>query len=485
LVTNELDLEAPLKALAWTQGRLEWKLHAAQRKIHDAIGSLPPDIKHAVILCCRRFGKSYYGCARGLMNGLRRQRYLTRIIGPDIKQTVMIVEYNMAKLTEELYGLGMRDLVRRVKSENMYLVGSSAIYLGGFDSQRDNLRGGEADEILIEETGASDPVRYSYMMRDVLKPQLLKTRGRMIDLTTLPPIPDHPFVLDTIEQAKLDSAFYSYTIYEDPLATPEIIADAIKDCGGEDTDAFKREYLNIQTRDRSLVIIPDYSDTLDVEAVKAPLSCKLEIFTDWGGVRDFTVSLLMTYDFLRGCDYVLAELWWPNNTATDQIKLDMAAAWGDLPLANWYADAAGQTVVDLNREEFESDLKKKLRCDGLPTVRLPRKDDFEAAINNMGNRFRVRKVKLHPDCQLLRATCRSGILNKQRTDFARSPTLGHMDAAAALMYGVRNLDRSNPYPENAPSSDWLYTKPRAGDARVSLVNVPKSFGAKGGKKFGG
>lgn len=479
----ELDLDLPLKALAWSQGRLEWKLHAAQRKIHAAVEGLPPEVKHAVILCCRRFGKSYYGCARGLMNGLRRKRFLTRIIGPDIKQTVMIVEYNMAKLTEELYELGLSGLVRRVKSENMYLVGSSAVYLGGFDSQRDSLRGGEANEILIEETGASDPERYSYMMRDVLKPQLLKTRGRMIDLTTLPAIPDHPFSMETIEQAKLDDAFYSYTIYEDPLATPEIIADAIKDCGGEDTDAFKREYLNVQIRDRSLVIIPDYSDTLDVEDVKAPLACNLEIFTDWGGVRDFTVSLLMTYDFLRACDYVLAELWWPNNTPTDQIKLDMAAAWGELPIQNWYADAAGQTVVDINRQEFEADMVRRLRCAGLPTVRLPRKDDFEAAVNNMGNRFKARKVKIHPSCELLRATCRSGVLNKQRTDFARSPTLGHMDAAAALMYGIRNLNRENPYPEAAPSTDWLFVKPKAADNRQTLINVPKSFGAKGGKRF--
>jgi hypothetical protein len=375
--------------------------------------------------------------------------------------------------------------VRRVKYENMYHVGSSAIYLGGFDSQRDSLRGGEANEILVEETGAADPEQYSYMMRDVLKPQLLKTRGRMIDLTTLPSVPDHPFSLETIEQAKLDDAFYSYTIYEDPLATPEIIADAIKDCGGEDTDAFRREYLNLQTRNRSLVIIPDYSDTLDVEEIRSPLSSNLEIFTDWGGVRDFTVSLLMTYDFLRGCDYVLAELWWANNTPTDQIKLDMAAAWGEMGAKNWFADAAGQTVVDLNREEFEADIKKKLRCEGLPTVRLPRKDDFESAVNNMGNRFRLRKVKIHPSCELLRATCRSGVLNKQRTDFARSPTLGHMDAAAALMYGIRNLDRTNPYPEQTPSADWLYTKPKAGDGRQSLVQVPKSFGARGGKKFGG
>jgi len=469
-------LRQAAKEIAWTQGHLEWKLHPAQLKIHESIEALPVATKHAVILCCRRFGKSFYGCARGLMSGLRKQKFLTRIIGPDIKQTVMIVEYNMAKLTEELGSLGLRDLVKRVKYENMYRVGSSAIFLGGFDSQRDSLRGGEADEILVEETGASDPEQYSYMMRDVLMPQLLKTRGRMIDLTTLPKIPDHPFALETVERARLDSAFYSYTIYEDPLATPEIIADAIRDCGGVETDAFRREYLNEQVRDKSLVIIPDYDDRLDVEEVAAPLASFMEIFTDWGGIRDFTVSLLMTYDYLRGCDYVLDELWWPNNTPTDTIKLEMSVAWGQFAAKNWYADAHGQTVVDLNRVEFEADLRRKLACEGLPRARMPRKDDFETAINNMANRVRLRKVKIHPKCKLLRATCRSGRLNNLRTDFARTPTLGHMDAAAALMYGVRNLDRTSPYPAGTEAEDYANMRKRLPAPRTSFVTEPKKFG---------
>jgi hypothetical protein len=483
------DLDLVYKALLWEAGRLEWKLHAAQQIIHESIAALPPTVKEAVILCSRRFGKSYYGCIRALMRARSAPKQIVRIVGPTIEQTQGIVDYNMAKITDDLRELDMAELVVPKRSDKCYRIahpgGDSYIFLGGYDSQKDNLRGGEAHEILIEETGSSNPDQYAYQMRDVLKPQLLKTRGKIIHLTTLPPVPDHPFTLETIPQAVIDGAFHSYTIYEDPLATPEIIADAIKDSGGVDSDTFKREYLNQQIRDRSLVILPDYDEARNVEAVVAPQNCFLEVFTDFGGVRDLSVSLLMTYDYLRACDYVLAEIWWPNNTPTDVIKRETKEAWGHLPLKNWYADAAGQTLVDLNRGEAEKDLQRILACEGLPVVRLPKKDDFEAAVNNMANRVKHGKVKIHPDCKLLRMTCRSGVLNKNRTDFDRSKALGHMDATAALMYGVRCLDRTNPYPAETQTSDWVYVPGRnKPDQRQAIVNVPKSFGIKGAKRFG-
>lgn len=466
-------LDPLFRALAWQAGRLEWKLHAAQRIIHDSIERLPGDVSEGVILCCRRFGKSFYGTARALMRCLSSPTpVLIRIIGPEVDQTRAIVEYNMVKITDELPALGLAHLVRPIKSEKKFEVGRSAIFLGGYDSQKDNLRGGEAHEILIEETGSSDPDTYDYQMKSVLKPQLLKTRGKMIHLTTLPPVPDHPFTVETIPQAKLDGAFYSYTIFEDPLATPDVIAKAIKDSGGEHTDAFRREYLNVIVRDRNLVIIPDFDAALDVEEVLAPADCFYQVFTDWGGVRDKTVSLLMTYDFLRGVDYVLDEMTWPHNTPTDQVTRQMRDRWGHLPLKDWYADAPGQLLVDLNTKRS-----------GLPIARLPQKDDFEAALNNLANRFTQRKVKIHPQCRLLVETCRSGVLNKQRTDFDRSQSLGHMDAAAALMYGVRCLDRTSPYAAET-TGDWQHRPAPKEPARQSLVSVPKSFGVKGNKRFG-
>lgn len=430
------------QAALWRHGILKWKMHAAQLVIDAGISDLPTSVKEAVLLCSRRFGKSFYGCLHSLEWGLQHPRQVIRIIGPDIKQTKMIVEYNMAKITQELASLGLSSLVHYVKSENMFTVGSSAIYLGGFDSQADSLRGGEANLILVEESGSSNPDQYTYQMASVLKPQLLKTRGRMIHLTTLPPIPDHPFINETIPQAKLDGAFYSYTIYDDPLATPEIIEDAIKDCGGAHTEAFRREYLNEIIRDRNVVIIPDYNERVHVKPITHPAWMNYEIYTDWGGVRDFTVSLLMGYDFLRAKDLVLDEMWWPANTPTEVINRDLKK-WDQFRIKKHYVDAPGQLHVDLLYTH-------KLE------VTAPDKGDWESNINTTANRFTVNKIEIDPRCSLLRQTCQSGTFNKQRTDFARSNALGHMDAVAALMYAIRHLDRTSPYPAQSTDHDFMY-----------------------------
>ena len=456
---------------AWRNGILDWKLHENQLLIHDQIESLPPGVKEAVILCCRRFGKSYYGSIRALMSCLRSpKKKLVRIIGPDIKQTIMIVEHNMAKITEELPRLGLTDLVQRVKSDNMYQVGKSGIFLGGFDSQKDSLRGGEADEILIEETGSSDADQYNYQMKSILKPQLLKTRGRMIHLTTLPPVPSHPFTNDTVPQAKLSNAFYSYTIYEDPLATPEIIADAIKDCGGVDSIAFRREYLNEVVRDTTVVVVPSFDRTRHVKAFEAPTTSTWNVAIDWGGVRDKTVALLLTYDFLSDLDLIWDEKVFPPNTSTSVIIESLRAWEREREIGARYADVPGQLLVDMN-STYDY------------TVMMPHKADWQANVNNVIARFAQNKIVVHKRCPFLATSLESGTLNKNRNDFERSEALGHCDAIAALMYGVRCLDRQNPWPYLQPSRDNAFVWPKEPiEKEIASAIVGKSFSTS--KKFG-
>ena len=481
---DDLDeaITVAAKQRLWLMGDLTWMLHDAQLVIHGGIESLPPAVKEAVLLCCRRFGKSYYGVVRGLMRGIMAwasgSAKLIRIVGPTIDQTQGIVDYNMAKITAELPALGLRGLVERVKSDKMYRIGGStgsALFLGGFDSQEDSLRGGEAHEILIEETGSSDPDQYSYQMRSVLKPQLLKTRGRMIHLTTLPPVPDHPFTNETIPAAKMDGAFYSFTIYEDPLATPEIIAEAIKDCGGVHTIDFKREYLNEETRDPRIVVCPDFDPKRHVKPHHPPHAGFGHVTTDMGGVRDLTVSLLHYYDFQRHKVVFYRERWHPRNTPTSVIVAAARALEAETPdgieIVSRPADIPGQIQVDLQQQGYD-------------TV-SPLKEDWQANVNNLALGFTRDEIIVDPACKLLIQTLTSGLLNKQRTDFARSDTLGHCDAIDAAMYGIRAQDRANPFPKINPHRDSYFVRqqPTEEDAELAMVIQPKSFG-NGPKKFG-
>jgi hypothetical protein len=56
------------------------------------------------------------------------------------------------------------------------------------------------------------------------------------------------------------------------------------------------------------------------------------------------------------------------------------------------------------------------------------------------------QVEIDPRCKLLITTLRSGTFNHNRTDLARTSTLGHMDAFMSFAYGLRHANTANPYP---------------------------------------
>lgn len=465
---------APLDLIdwGWRRGVLDWKLHASQRLIYDHLLRLPPSVKQAVVLCSRRFGKSFLGLILGIERCLSEPSQIVRIIGPDIKQTKMIVGDAMAKITFDLTSIGMRELVTQVKSENMYRIGRSSLYLGGFDSQEDSLRGGEAHLILVEETGASNPEQYHYQMRDVLKPQLLKTRGRMIHLTTLPKETDHPFISETIPEAELKGAYYSFTIYEDPMATPEIIADAIEDCGGVDSIAFQREYMNKVVRDPNIVVVPTFDRKRHVVDRPDPLECNWQVQMDMGGVVDKTVAQLMTYDYFNDIDWIRSEKVFEANTPTSEIVESLKEWERKYQIKSRVADCAGQTQIDLSHDHGYS-------------VVSPQKSDWQASVNQMVARFARDKVLLHPDCRFSIQSLESGRLSKTRKDFERTAVLGHCDALAALMYGVRCLDRTLPpmAQVGSPRSDFFARPKDPEETAFAEALVPRSFGS-GHKRFG-
>jgi hypothetical protein len=93
------------------------------------------------------------------------------------------------------------------------------------------------------------------------------------------------------------------------------------------------------------------------------------------------------------------------------------------------------------------------------------------------------KVVIHPRCTFLALSLESGTLNKQRNDFNRSEALGHCDAIAALQYGVRCLDRTNPWGDRIGSRDNAFIWPKISEMGAVADGIAgRTFG--GAKKFG-
>lgn len=429
-ITKEIAISS-----LWRAGLLSWKLWPQQAPIYRNIRSLPDSTQLAVVLCARQFGKSYLGTLLAVEDCLRNPGVSVLIVGPTIKQTTDIVNQSLKNLSID----APKELIRRSKSESRWYIGQSELIIGGFDIQNaSRQRGKTLYNIYIEEIMDSNPDQYHESIRSDLAPALTHSKsGKLIFLTTLPKIPDHPFLIETIPEAELKGSFTSYTIEDNAMLSLSQKQACIDRCGGVDSIEYQREYLNRMVRDQSLMVVPCYSEKDHVGKIAIPQKLFRHITIDWGGVKDFTACLLHTYDFLNNKHLILAEKVFDANTPTETI-VNFLRGWistsDDFPFAETiHCDAPGQILVDL------------INTHGLTVYPCP-KEDWLSAVNQMSTVFtQPGRILIDPSCVFLRQSLRSGTFNRNRTDFERTKALGHCDALAALMYALRVQNKSSPY----------------------------------------
>lgn len=445
--------------------------------IYDGIRSLGKNVPLVVILCARQFGKSHLGVLMAIEDCLRYPGKCILLMGPTLKQAREIVTPRMNDIRRS----APPGLIRPSKSEGKWYIGDSELVIGGFDVNSTSQRGKTVQNIYVEEIVDSDPDDYTESMRSDLGPALTHSDGgKMIFLTTPPKIPDHPFITDTMAQAELDNSLYTYTIDDNYKLTPEQKAACVSRAGGKHTVGYRREYLCEIVRDERIVVVPDYDDVRHVTHVKFPIRFFPHVTIDFGGVRDKTVALLHWYNFFDDCSEVWDERVFEPNTETGSIVkavLEMEKSLPEGAEIVRYADMPGQLQIDLNTAHKFS-------------VGVVHKDDWQANINNLAVRFSQNKVRIHERCKFLRQSLKSGTFNKQRNDFARTNALGHCDAIAALMYGIRMERRLNPYGALTPHRDSQFYIPKNSTETVVAEAIqPKTFANSANgfqpKKFGG
>lgn len=432
-------------ATMFAQGTIvEWYGHAAQLLMYREFQALPSHIKRPVWLCARRFGKTTLACAIALEDAIRNPRRRIMICTDTKDHANEIV----APIMRELLTYAPTGLVRQQKSSLRWLVPSteSELILGGFDTAHENVRGQGLDMIFVDEVCLTRPETYRYVINSVFQPATkYRPWAKNVFLSTPSPIFDHPFHTWTIPAAQAKGCFRKFTCYDNPMETPESIAETAEELGGFESDDFKREYLCEIFINKDLLIFPSFDPDKHVKDFDEPEHYRGWIAADFGGIRDKTVALLWAYDFRRKKALVLDERVFDANTSTETIVQGLRDMEEDRHVVSRWADVHPQTQVDLNGYHNYS-------------VQLPIKDDRAASIAAADLAFYHHQVEIHPRCEFLIATLRSGRFNKQKTDFDRNDVFGHMDAAAAFVYGWRMLDTQDPYPRELPS-DWRFVPP--------------------------
>lgn len=438
----------------FAQGCLHWYLHSSQLEVYQKLRTLPTSVRQRVVEISRRWGKSVLGVVMALEDALGTPNAQVLYCAPSLKQASSII----VPLIRDLLAHAPEGLVTRTKSEYRWnCANGSSLILGGFDSAAESFRGLRATSIYADESGIADPDEFLYTVRSILLPTLLHSRGSITHLTTPSPWPVHPLHDDIIPEAHANGAHFVRTVYDNPLIDPQTIEEFKKDAGGEESDAWKREFLCIRVVAKDSIVVPEFSETQHVREVTLKPANYL-VATDFGGIRDKTVGLLVAYEFETDTTHFLQEYVAPANTSTQEIVRGLMGLEDGMPVPR-VVDAPGQLLVDLNESL------------GYPCRQTP-KDDWLAQINNLRVGFGQGKVVVHPRCRFLIATLKAATFNKQRTDFNRTEALGHMDACAAASYAYRCVDRvTNPTPRRIPGANqWVRPEPPAELLAAAALN---------------
>lgn len=427
---------------------MKWKLHDLQKKIYDSF--YKSDDYITTLLISRQTGKSYLLCLLAIEFCLRNPNVIVKYVCPKQKMVKTILKPRMREILEDC-----PDELRPEYKENdkIYLFpNGSEIQMAGTDNQNyDSIRGGTSILWIVDEAGFCNDL--NTVVRSVLAPTTLTTNGRgLLASTPDPDSPEHDFIKEFVEPAQLKGQLFKYTIFDNPLIDDEQRQRTIDSYpGGIKNPKFRAEFLCEIVRNYENTVIPEFDDTTEKiivtdQYVRPPYYDTYQSM-DIGG-KDFTVVLFAYYDFRKNTVVVEDEFVLKEKQNSEKIKSGIAKVeerlWGEKPVYLRFAD--NNNIILLN------DLIQK-GMTFIPT----RKDNKEAAINDIRVKVMNYQIIIHPRCKTLiyhlkyATWARKGDKAHQSSGykaFARSADGGHFDALDALIYLIRNVVYGkNPYPK--------------------------------------
>lgn len=430
----------------WMRGSLSWKLDSTQKELYQ----LYYNTNHKVQtwLLSRRSGKSYSLCILALEQCIRHPRSIVKFVSP----TKLQVTNNIRPL---LYTI-LQDCPEEIKPEFKakdyiyYFPNGSELQLAGTDSgHAEKLRGGDSHIAIVDEAGSCDNL--DNIVKSILLPTTLITRGKVILASTPPEESDHDFI-KFIEDAEMRGSLIKKTIYDNPRITKEQIQELVDELGGEKSEAFQRECLCAIVKDPKSSVIPEFTPEIEKIIIREwPQPPFFDTYEAMDiGFKDMTVVLFGYYDFRADKIIVEDEYCVKGN----EISVDrICAKISEKEEALWKNSLTHETktpyirVSDINyivmKEIYDA---SKGKINFIAT----KKDDKTAAINTVRTLINHKKIIIHPRCETLIRHLRN-VKWASRTSgqltFARSPDDSHYDAVDALIYLVRNIVFGrNPYP---------------------------------------
>lgn len=447
---KDLQKKAALFEL-WHRGALSWKLDSVQKELYNDFYN--SNNKISTWLLSRRQGKTYTLCILAIEQCIRKTNSIVKFVSPTKAQ----VHSNVRPILKQILEDCPEDIKPEFKTKDYiyYFPNGSEIHLAGSDSgHAEKLRGSDSHLFFIDEAGSCSDL--DNIIKSILLPTTLITKGRGILASTPPRLSEHEF-LDYIEDAQQKGSLIKKTIDDNPRITPEQRAEMIEELGGPNSEETRRELFCEIIKNARTSVIPEFDTTLEKEIVKEwPKPPFLDSYEsmDVGG-KDWTAVLYAYYDF-RAAKLIIEdetiidfqESGSNTKKLVEEINKKEKELWTN-PITLEYRKPY-KRVSDINyifTIEILNQSKLLFKPEQWISFDVTKKDNLEAAINNVRVLLSSKKIIIHPRCKTLIRHLNNVKWNKNKDKFSRAGDGSHYDTVAALIYLVRNINfQKNPYP---------------------------------------
>lgn len=419
-----------------SRGSLRHLLHDGQKKFYDLLKNNPSE-QEFFLMAARRFGKSYMLAILGVEHCLTEPQARVRHVFPVLTTGKKALFDIMGQITS-LLPSHLRPKLNR--TEATYTFPNGAMYMVGsaMKTTMDNLRGTATTMLLADECAFWDIDVFDEVLYSILYPQMLHyPKRKAIFITTPPPTITHPAIEKVLHRVKERGFYYAATVYDNPRISAEEIQRMCHMVGGEESNAWRREFLVELIASDEYRLVPDFDE--EIHVVESPrvdsfgntIFVEPYIGVDLGLVDD-SAYVGGYYDFVRQKYVVTCE------------KTCTYTAFPELY----------QHYVDMIDENFRTELgffdpicvldvfpiaAHDLRTTYGWSFRNPRKGKVQETISYLRDCFANDRVEIHPSCKKLIYQLNTAIWDDSREKIARNADQSHADLIVALSYVCKEI----------------------------------------------
>jgi hypothetical protein len=447
----------------WRKGILVWKLNSAQRKLYEMYYNT--NYRIPVFKLTRRGGKSWTLLVLAIEQCIKVPGSIVHYACPTAVMATKIIIPTMRKLLEDC----PKDLTPKYYKHDRafdFPNGSKIQIEGVEEGNAERLRGTSTHLAIVDEAAFVDDLEY--IVDSILLPQITTTNGKLILSSTPPKQTGHKFITKYQEKARANDAYMKLSVLEvleliqnDPKhlkhLSKEIIEEIKETVGGEFSPAWRREYMVEDITDTSTSVLPEFNEELMKKIVKeVPRPLYYDPYTSMDpGLVDHTGVLFAYLDFEESRLVIEDEYFANGNEITSE---NIAQTILSKEKFLWTNELGITQKVYLRVSDNEPILLNDLRLlHGLNFIPAKKKDNKEAAINDLRIKLIHEKIIINPRCKNLIYQLRNATWAKNRITFTRSVEGGHFDLVDALIYLVRMVQWSkSPYPTHSYNKDTTF-----------------------------